>query len=300
MKTAVAFIVFNRPEVTRRVLARIRDARPPTLFVIADGPRAGKPGEVERCAEVRAIIDELTDWPCEVRRNYSEVNLGCGRRVSSGLDWVFEHVEEAIILEDDCLPDTSFFPFCEELLARYRYDERVAQIAGCSFLPANESSGGSYFFSRYPHCWGWATWRRAWANYDDAMTVWRTKAESSWVNGPERERERYAWKRAFDGVVRGTVDSWAYRWTAALWGRGGLSANSRVNLISNLGFSDEATHTRTGRWGGLPTCSAILPPCGPVEVARDERLDALVGRLVFEAPPLWERVMNRLRRSFNV
>ena len=298
MKTAVAFIIFNRPQVTRRVLAAIREARPPGGLVIADGPRAGREGEAEKCAEVRALVEADVDWPCKLEKNYADKNLGCARRVSSGLDWVFAQVEEAIILEDDCLPDASFFPFCEELLERYRKDERVGQIAGCSFLPEKAGSADSYFFSRYPHCWGWATWRRAWRHYDYEMRAWSERREASWKIGPERPRERRLWADCFDATKRGGTDSWAYRWTSVVWARGVWSANSRVNLVSNLGFGEEATHTATGRWGNLPVEPVAFPMRHPVEVAGDSGVDALIGRLVFEPSPLWRRLLRWARRIF--
>ncbi len=128
LKTPVAFIIFNRPDCTRRVFERIRDARPEKLYLIADGPRAHKPGEDERCAETRRIVEGMIDWPCDVRKNFSDANMGCGKRIPSGLDWVFEQEETAIIMEDDILADPSFFPFCETLLERYRHDERIMQI----------------------------------------------------------------------------------------------------------------------------------------------------------------------------
>src|SRR5665648_587346 len=164
LKTPVAFIIFNRPETTRRVFAEIAKARPTKLLVIADGPRATHPDDAEKCAVVRAIIDGV-DWDCEVLKNYSDVNLGCKRRVSSGLDWVFDTVEEAIILEDDCLPHPTFFRFCEEMLAKYRDDKRIAMISGDNFQFGKKRTEYSYYFSRYTHIWGWASWRRAWDNY---------------------------------------------------------------------------------------------------------------------------------------
>lgn len=299
MKTAVAFIVFKRPEMTRRVLAAIRAARPPKLFIIADGPRPGWAGEADQCAEVRRLVEAGVDWPCELIRIYSDDNLGCARRVSSGLDEVFRQVEAAIILEDDCLPDSTFFPFCEELLERYRDDERVAQIAGCNFFP-EEFKGvpGSYCFSRYPHCWGWATWRRAWRHYDQTMQAWKTEREASWKLPVERPRERGVWAGCFDAVSRGALDSWAYRWTAALWARGLLSITPAQNLVTNLGFGREATHTTGGDWGNRPLQPARLPLVHPVAVSRHEAADALVGRLVFEPPSLWQRMRRLSRRVF--
>ena len=168
-RTPVAMLIFNRPETTARVFERVREARPPKLLVVADGPRADRPGEAGRCREARAVV-EAVDWPCELMTDYSEANLGCGERISSGLDWVFDSVEEAIVLEDDCLPHPSFFRFCEELLKRYRAEERVMHVSGDNFQSAGRAGGAvgrllrlagrswspSYYFSRYAHVWGWA------------------------------------------------------------------------------------------------------------------------------------------------
>ena len=160
--TPVVLIAFNRPHLTRRTLATIRGARPDHLFLVADGPRGDRPGEDDLCRAVRAELEKV-DWPCKVERRFSDVNLGCEANVELGLDWVFSQVEEAIILEDDCIPDPTFFPFCEELLAKYSSDERIWHIAGNShWVPTELFDGRSYAFSTYASVWGWATWRRAW------------------------------------------------------------------------------------------------------------------------------------------
>ena len=170
----VVLIVFNRPEVTKIVFERIRQARPGLLMLVADGPRERRQGEPDACRQVRQIVEHV-DWPCEVLKNYSDTNMGCGARVASGIDWVFQHVEQAVILEDDCLPDPTFFRFCEELLDRYRYEERVMQISGSNFLFGRRAVEVSYYFSRYPLCWGWATWRRAWRHFDFNMQTWKSQ-----------------------------------------------------------------------------------------------------------------------------
>jgi hypothetical protein len=298
MKTAVAFIVFNRPAVTRRVFAAIRQARPLKLFVIADGPRADKLGERGKCAQVQSIIEAGVDWPCEVIKIYSVINLGCALRVSSGLTEVFKTAEEAIILEDDCLPDQSFFPFCEELLERYRNDARVAQIAGCSFVEDyHKDTGNSYFFSRYPHCWGWATWRRSWETYDHSMSAWRScKTKVSWPLKLTHQRERKHWKNEFDAVARGKLDSWAYRWTLAMWQRQGLSANTCINLISNLGFGSDATHTKEGKWGGMPLGVAEFPLIHPKQILANNELDKVVSKRVYLPPTLTVRIFSKIKR----
>src|SRR5579871_4386735 len=165
LTTPVALIVFNRPDTTRQVFQEIRRVRPPVLLVVADGPRRDHPEDEQLCRETRAVAEEV-DWPCQVLTEYSDVNLGCRHRPASGLDWVFSQVEEAIILEDDCVPHPSFFRFCSELLSRYRDDARIGTIAGTNVQGGRKRGGASYYFSKYPTIWGWASWRRAWALYD--------------------------------------------------------------------------------------------------------------------------------------
>lgn len=170
VSTPVAFFIFNRPVLTEIVFEAIAKAKPKKLLVVADGPRFAE--EEEKCQKARAAVIDKINWECEVLTNFSDRNQGCKYRVSSGLDWVFSEVEEAIILEDDCLPAPSFFRFCETLLARYRDDERVMTISGDNFQLGNSRTEYSYYFSKYTHIWGWASWRRAWQHYDVDMKSW--------------------------------------------------------------------------------------------------------------------------------
>ena len=241
--TPVAFLLFNRPETTAQVFAEIRRARPQKLLVVADGPRIDRPGEAEKCRAARAIIDTV-DWPCEVLKNYSDENLGCKVRVSGGLDWVFEHVEEAIILEDDCLPHPTFFLFCQELLEKYKDDQRVMQISGSNFQDGKNRSDGSYYFSRYAHIWGWASWRRAWAHYDVAMNTFpEFKAQDQIRNILPDKSAQQEWLKNFQAVFSGKIDTWDVQWTYTVWSQNGLTIIPNVNMISNIGFGAEATHT---------------------------------------------------------
>lgn len=245
LTTPVAYIVFNRPELTAKSFARIRDQRPTDLFLIADGPRTGHPTDFERCRRVREIVAQV-DWHCTVHRNYTEVNLGCKERPSSGLDWVFSQVDRAIILEDDCIPNDDFFTFCDALLDKYQDDERVAVITGDNFQDGVRRGEGVYYFSKYNHGWGWATWRRAWRHYDRDIKFWPTwRMSAQWrVIHPDPLERRY-WERVFDCVAAGKLDTWDYPWTASTWYWGGLTATPNVNLVSNIGASPDATHTRT-------------------------------------------------------
>jgi hypothetical protein len=240
---SIILLVFNRPEQTARLFAAIRAARPPELLVIADGPRPDRPGEQELCAQTRAIIDGV-DWPCNVLRNFAETNMGCGKRVSRGLDWAFGLVEQAVILEDDCLPDPTFFRYCGELLERYRTNERVMMISGNNFQNGASRTSDSYYFSQLPHCWGWATWRRAWRHYDFAMRNWAQRRDSSWIKAiAEDPRLERHWRQCFDDVMNGKIDTWDYQWMYCMLARNGLSIAPDVNLVTNIGFGAAATHT---------------------------------------------------------
>jgi hypothetical protein len=243
LRVPVAFLIYKRPDTTARVFEAIRQARPHKLLIVADGPRPDHPGEVEQCAATRAIVEQI-DWDCEVLRNYSDANLGCKQRVSSGLDWVFEQVEEAIILEDDCLPHPSFFRFCEELLDLYRPDERVMHISGNNFQFDRHRTNDSFYFSRYNHIWGWATWRRAWKHYDVSMSRWPELKQTGWLDTLWRHRAtaRY-WERVFQSVYDGKIDTWDCQWTFACWASDALSILPDVNLVSNIGFGEDAHHT---------------------------------------------------------
>ncbi|MGB3512759.1 MAG: glycosyltransferase family 2 protein [Microcoleaceae cyanobacterium] len=244
MQTPVAFLVFNRPEVTEKVFAEIRKAKPSQLLVVADGPRLEKTGEIEKCEAVRSIIEKV-DWDCQVYKNYSDVNLGCKLRVSSGLNWVFETVETAIILEDDCLPHPTFFRFCDELLEKYREDKRVMMISGTNTLGEWQSNIQSYHFSYFGMIWGWASWRRAWQYYDVEMKLWAKPEMKTLVKnvlGDEKQYNRV--KKVLDGIYDGH-DTWDYQFVFSRLSQSGLAIIPSVNLISNIGFGAEATHTKT-------------------------------------------------------
>ena len=251
ISTPVAFFIFNRPDLTKIVFDAIAQAKPKQLLVVADGPRVS--AEAEKCQITRSVIDQI-DWECEVLINYSEKNMGCKHRVSSGLDWVFAQVEEAIILEDDCLPAPSFFDFCETLLDRYRHDERIMMISGDNFQNGQPTNDYSYYFSKYTHIWGWASWRRAWQYYDVNMTTWPEYKKSNAICSVcEDPCEQKFWIDTFDRVFDGAVDTWDYQWLYASWCQSGLSILPNSNLISNIGFGIDGTHTyNDSPWARLP------------------------------------------------
>ncbi|MEI9475034.1 MAG: glycosyltransferase family 2 protein [Deltaproteobacteria bacterium] len=274
LKTPVALIIFNRPETTTRVFEEIRKAQPPQLLVVADGPRVDHPTDPERCAAARAIIDQV-DWDCDIRKNYSEINLGCRRRVSSGLAWVFQEVEEAIILEDDCVPHPTFFRFCEELLEKYRDDGRIGHIGGVNFQFGRRRTDYSYYFSRYNHIWGWASWRRAWEQYDPDMKLWPEIREGRWLLDFLGERRLVAyWWNTFQNVYEGKIDTWDYQWTFHCWIQSRRSILPCVNLISNIGFDTTATHTKgQSAFSNMKTEPMGFPLDHPPYVLRDSVSD---------------------------
>ena len=296
LKTPVAFIIFNRPDATAKVFNEIAKARPPKLLVVGDGPRVSRLGEAERVAAARAII-KMVDWPCEVLCNFSEVNLGCKLRVSSGLDWVFKQVPEAIILEDDCVPNETFFQFCEELLDRYRLDERVGMVSGDNFQFGHTHTEDSYYFSRYTHIWGWATWRDRWVDhYDVNMTKWPKVRDAgelrSFIND---KKEAAMWATIFEQVYQGKIDTWDYQWTLANWISNRLCILPQVNLISNIGFNADATHTiGVSDLANLPRLPVNFPLKHPKVVQRNEIADNLTKKHCFNNSQ-WRKILRRAR-----
>jgi hypothetical protein len=300
MQTPVALIIFNRPDVTKRVFEEIARARPKQLLVIADGPRPEKAGEAEKCAATRAIIDRV-DWECEVLKNYSDVNLGVGGRPATGIRWVFENVEEAIILEDDCIPHPTFFRYCEELLEKYRDDERVMHISGDNWNFGDKQRPFSYFFSCYCYSCGWATWRRAFQHYDPDLKLWPTLRDSSWlldILGDPRAVE--FWKSKFELTYTTGMENhgWDWPWLFACWAHRGLSILPSTNLISNIGFSEDATHTKRAddERANVPAVEMTFPLKHPPCMVRDTEADQRIVRQVGLRPEPQD-LYHKLRRT---
>ena len=297
MKTPVAFLIFNRPDTTELVFEAIRQARPPKLLVVADAPRHDRPGEAEKCEAARAVISQV-DWDCEVLTNYSDINLGCRKRISSGLDWVFEMVEEAIILEDDCLPHPSFFRFCEELLDYYRQDSRVMHIAGSNFELCSQRPQESYFFSRLTPIWGWATWRRAWRYFDVDISLWpELKVYQGFRDlwGSQQEQEtRY---KNWDAIYAHQIDAWSFQWHIACLSQGNYSVVPSKNLISNLGFRQDALHTTdpNNPLANIKTDKVEFPLVHPQFFIRDSYADNQFYKKMY-ASGLANRVGRKLKR----
>src|SRR5688572_20455468 len=249
----VLFMVFNRPDTTQKVFEAIRREKPKRLFVAADGPRSNKPGEREKCEEVRAIATSV-DWECDVKTLFRKENLGCGRAPAEAISWFFDHVEEGIILEDDCLPSHDFFLYCQELLERFRYDTRVMEIGGNNLLePEYRDNQYSYYFSNHNMIWGWATWRRAWKMYDFEMNLYKKLRNSQYLECFFHTDQEFSYfKYIFDKTISDikTITWWDYQWEFIRRANAGLTIVPQKNLVINLGLGSNATHTLDAKGPG--------------------------------------------------
>jgi hypothetical protein len=286
MRSPVLFLIFNRPECTRKVFEVIRAAKPPRMYVAADGPRDNRPREGALCEETRSIVKSI-DWPCEIHTLFQDKNLGCKMAVSGAIDWFFRNEEEGIILEDDCLPCSSFFAYCDEMLEIYRHNPRVGFIAGANFQGGRTYGAASYYFSNYPHIWGWASWRRSWALYDKDASVWpefRDRGGLERVVGKRPQEVRY-WGRIFEELHAGKIDTWDYQVTLATWVHELVAAIPQKNLVSNIGFGADATHTIvSSSVSDLATEELIFPLTHPPTLKVCEAADRWTASQMFRLP----------------
>ncbi|MEE9372685.1 MAG: hypothetical protein V3V00_06490 [Saprospiraceae bacterium] len=230
LETPVLFLVFNRPHTTSKVFKQIQKVQPKKLFIAADGPREDYPDDIIKCVEARSVLNKI-DWECEVKTLFRDENLGCGRAVSEGITWFFENVEEGIILEDDCVPDLSFFRFCEKLLDRYRGNKDIMHIGANNYQYGRKIENVSYYYSRYAHVWGWATWRRAWRNFDFNIL----KKDSN------KSSETLLARSLVNDIILRQVDTWDVQWMYSIQRNKGLAITPKISLVKNIGFNS-GTH----------------------------------------------------------
>lgn len=275
-KTPVVMIIFNRPDTANQVFEIVKKAKPPKLLLIGDGARPNKPGEAEKVEECRKIQHKV-DWDCEVLTNFSDTNMGCKKRISSGLDWVFGNVERAIILEDDCKPADCFFRFCDEMLEYYKDDERIMLVSGDNQSPKCQKLEESYYFTKHVHIWGWATWRRAWQKNDTSMKDWpQISASGAFDHLFKNPRYNFYWKQFFNILHDNRVNSWAGPWVYSVWKESALAIAPKHNLITNIGFGKDATHTKSGSiYAQMQTAELDFPLVHPKYVLADAKLDEL-------------------------
>ncbi|QSA99631.1 nucleotide-diphospho-sugar transferase [Methylomonas sp. EFPC1] len=295
MKSPILLLVFNRPHTTLQVFESIRRARPPKLYVAADGPRRNVSDDIRLCAEVRNVIN-LVDWPCEVKTLYSDDNLGCKFGPIKGISWFFENEEEGIVLEDDVLPISTFFTYCDELLERYRENQHVGVISGCNLISRQFCPETSYFFTRYNQIWGWATWRRAWSKYDHSMSAWPSWRDQGGLESMSSGSKvfEYYWKRLFNATYYNSknVTWWDYQWAFSCWFHGMLGVQPKTNQITNIGFGEagKGTHTTTTVPKYISESSPkplIFPLNHPEEIARNFVAEALIDKHVFSITLRW-------------
>ncbi|MCE5266740.1 MAG: hypothetical protein LLG00_02505 [Planctomycetaceae bacterium] len=297
----VVMIAFNRPEKAQQVLNVVRSVAPPMVLLVTDGPRPGNRADEEKCCMVRRILDGI-DWPCEILRNHSERNLGCDRRVATGVSWAFEAVERAVVLEDDIIPHPSFFRYCEELLSRYADDERVMMISGTNVLGQWKQERQSYHFSYYGGIHGWASWRRAWKHFDPSISRWKDPEVRRRLRDVLVDRRQAAYRASLYDRIQGEADrgTWDYQWGFARLVQSGLSIVPSVNLVRNIGFDADATHTQ-GVW--IPACdrpvgTAEFPLRHPGYMMVDREFDDRMFRAIL---PGWKcRVKKRLKGLLGV
>lgn len=299
LDSPVCMFIFNRPEPTRQVFERIRKAKPPRLYVVADGPRDDVEGEAETCREARAVTEDV-DWDCEVYRNFAPDNYGIKQRFVTGLEWLFKHEPEAIILEDDCVPSSDFFRFCDTMLERYRDDERIWDVTGTNYLETWKPQTADYHFSHLGGIWGWATWRRSWKEYDPEMTLWEDDEVRDRLRDVLANRSLTAYaETVYSRTYRGLIETWDYQWGFAKQINSGLSVVPAKNLISNIGFGEGATNTteQDRTLANVPTHELTFPLEDPPSIAVDREYDMTYLRRrtsVWERIPSLRRLTNRL------
>lgn len=241
MKSAVLFIIFKRPDTTKRVFERIREAQPPRLYIAADGPRMDRPDEVEKCNAARQIVENV-DWPCEVHRLYRDENLGCGKGVSSAITWFFEHEEQGIIIEDDILPHIDFFKYCDEMLDRYKDDDRIHLISGFNFFYHGFEADSSYYMTNFGSIWGWASWRRVWNTYQFDVNAYPEKELKTKINN------RLPWKTAryyygvYDKMKQYKIDTWDFQFAMNRFYYDRYAITCYTNMVENIGMGGDSTH----------------------------------------------------------
>ena len=240
-ETPILFLIFNRPLTTNQVFEEIRKQKPKHLYIAADGPRKNKLEEQDLCELTRKVITKI-DWHCELKTLFRQENLGSKYAVSSAISWFFEHEEEGIILEDDCRPNESFFLFCENLLSKYKHNSKIMHITGSNLNDTIKFGDGSYYYSYYPNVWGWATWKRAWQKFDLEL-----KDKAAYLKVIDQTfnsfSEKFFWRSRIELIESNRIDAWDYQWMFSIWRENGMCLNSNYNLVTNIGFGNDATHT---------------------------------------------------------
>jgi hypothetical protein len=282
-ETPVLLLAFNRPEHTKKVLEVLRKVKPTQLYVAVDGPRLGSESDEQGCKAVRYLFDELS-WDCQLHTLFRDDNLGCARSVSVAITWFFEHVESGIILEDDCVPSLSFFPYCRELLETHRSDERIMHIGSNNFQNGKIRGRADYYYSIFNHLWGWATWREAWEKFQFDIDPAGSDTMREFVGS---EKMWNYFQKQFESTVEGKMDSWGFRWTYSCWKNQGLSIVPNKNLVSNIGFGENSTHTSSisSPQNNVPSYELTFPLRHPKKKLVNRKADEFSFQRIFMSRP---------------
>lgn len=293
--TPILFVIFNRPDTTERVFESIKKIRPSRLFIAADGARPDKEGESKLCEQTRTITESI-DWPCEVKRKYSDTNRGSKLTMSDAITWFFENVEEGIILEDDCLPDRTFYHFCEELLSKYRNEDSVKMISGNNFQFGKKYGNESYYFSRLPSIWGWATWRRAWQAYDIDMKSFPAFKQAGTIKTMLQDKAMQKFMMGlFEKVYKNEMNTWAARFIYAIYAHNGVAILPSVNLVSNIGFGDSATNTKDDSVLSNMKAESLSTIVHPKSITINEEADRNSFYAIYHRP-LLRKIIERIKK----
>jgi hypothetical protein len=300
----ILFILFNRLDTTQEVFAEIKKYQPPKLYISADGYRFHKKGEKEICKSVKEWVLANIDWKCKVETLFHEKNLGCGKAPAAAITWFFEHEQQGIILEDDCVPSQDFFLFCEQMLDKYQFNYKVSIISGCNFdIEKKYSSSESYFYSSFPYTWGWATWKRSWEEYDYSIAEWKSIDRKNFLAHIFKEKKyNQAWKNIFDKLAKDVPDDiWDYQFFFQCFKRRQLSIVPSVNLVTNIGSGEYATHTKTNDNPKINISRERMtfPMAHPLELKRNFQYDVFLQKLnygVVEQVPVLKKIKRFLKK----
>lgn len=295
--TPILLIVFNRPHLTAKVLDSLLALQPDTLYVAADGPRQNNSSDIKRCSETRGLIKSKITWPCQLKTRFLNENKGCGKAVSEAISWFFSENEQGIILEDDCLPDPSFYTFCEQLLLKYKSNEEIMHIGGANFQDGKKRGDGSYYFSSEIHVWGWASWKRAWNTFDYNISDLQQFTATDKIKKYYQDKTiiRY-WYNIFQRMQTHEIDTWDYQWRYAIWKSGGLAIIPQKNLVSNIGFGADATHTTaTASSDNVPSQAIDNVLVHPAAIIRDTAADQYTFDHHYRPNSIKNSLMTRVR-----
>lgn len=297
-ETPILLIIFNRKDTTQIVFDELKKIKPKYLYVAADGPRKNISDDFEKCMKTRDIINQI-EWNCEVKTLFHDDNLGCAKGPATAIDWFFSNVEEGIILEDDCVPHPDFFLYCQNLLEKYRENNKVMVISGDNFQNGAKRGNASYYFSAYSNTWGWASWKRAWKCFDLFLNKYSLDDfKKSLMYYFTSWNERQMWIDKFLILKKQGMDAWDYQFMFAIWKERGLCINPNENLISNVGFGKDATHTKNNKFNGLNLASSsVLPICHPEKIERNLEADSYYYKMYLHKSKirlLWRFIRRQL------